>query len=262
MTKQAKEIPYDKQHTAALAENRRYNKQKAEEAQRRRASGVEDFMAGRDTPEAREVREVLAKVAEAKRGFRKPDATGKPVKLSKVERRRQEKQHKKRYVTFHTPDGQKTIVDLKTNPLVGIYRSGGISAPQFAAAASFQRDFDNSQYSGMRSPGFDPGVDGGKGVTVNLDAVASQRTLAKLKLSIGEENYSLLEAVIGFRATFREIHERGGEEAKVLSTKLRQALNKTATFYAFQSEEPEGRTLLALRDLLRDLAKKAGVYTS
>lgn len=181
---------------------------------------------------------------------------------TKKERRERARQKKQRYVSFFTPDGQKVTIDLQLNPLAGIYRSGGISYQQFAAASSFQRDFETAGYSAMRSRGFEPGVDGGKIAAANLAAVTAQSTLSALKNHIGLEHYMIMEGVIGRGLTFDEIHARGGEDKKVISTKLREACNKAAVFYMFQKEAPESRTVKALQALLQEMAADAGEFTT
>jgi hypothetical protein len=168
-----------------------------------------------------------------------------------------------RFVSFFPPSGGgKVTIDLQSNPLAGIYRSGGITYPQFAAAAEFQRDFETAGYSTMRCRGFEPGVDGGKIAGANLTAVDTQARLTRLRKHLGEEHYLLMEAVIGYGLTFEEIHRAGGEENKVISTKLREACNRAAVFYLFLKDAPNSRTVKALQKLLQDMAGAAGEFTS
>jgi hypothetical protein len=253
---------------AARAMDRELTEKAEKDRQRRLSSGFADFINGNDTPDSQEVRGVLAKVGAYKKKMvvagDPSNITGHTPKprISKDEGKRRAKEKTKRFVHFFDPTGKKVIVDLKLNPLAGIYRSGGISAPQFAAANQFQRDYDTSQYAAMRSRGFEPGVDGGKAASANLNAVAAQRVLSKLKAYLQEEPYSLMVAVIGLHIPFSQIHARGGDEVKVLSDRLRTALNKAATFYSFQAAEPESRTLRAIQDVWKSMVAQAGDYTT
>jgi hypothetical protein len=275
------EIKYDGMREEANRANRLFDRMKkvsdaadksmrvemaheAEKAGRRQLSeDMQDFVFGRDTGGARRVRERLQQVASVREQVnivRAQQTISAPKNRS--ERKKFRRQKEGRFQQFFTPDGHKVKVDLKSNPLISVYRNGEITAPQFAAAAQFQRDFEVAGHSGMKSASLEPGVDGGQIAAANLRAVDTQARLSKLKAYVGNELYMILQAVVGYGLTFSEIHAAGAEHNRVLSAKLRTALNKSAVFYSFQDRESESGTMKALQRLLQGMAAAAGEFTA
>ena len=180
------------------------------------------------------------------------------------ERRRavrdRQRQRKSRFIEFFLPDGRKCEVDLKINPLAKVYRQGALTAPQFAAAARFERDYDQAEYYGMRCRGFEPGVDGGQMAQANLVAIDAQRRLHRLNEYLGEEDFLLMESLVGLKTGLRSIEKEGGDHVRIIGDKFRKALDKTAVFYDLISKEPPSNTLKALRTLLQRMVAEVGEH--
>ena len=172
-----------------------------------------------------------------------------------------QRQRKSRFIEFFLPDGRKCEVDLAINPLAKVYRQGALSAPQFAAAARFERDYDKAEYHGTRCRGFEPGVDGGQMAQANLVAIDAQRRLARLHEQLGEEDYLLMESLVGLKLGLRAIEKESGDHARIIGDKFRKALDRTAVFYDLLSREPPSNTLVALRTLLQRMAHQVGEHT-
>ena len=124
----------------------------------------------------------------------------------------------------------------------------GLDGNHVAAAERFGRDYETAEFSGLRSKGFEPGVDGGKAHGFHLRQQDARIRLTKVKEAIGERNYTVVVAVIlGF--TVRAIHAAGGEQHRVLSNDIRVAFNALSAFYA--GTPRKDRTLVALEGLIK-----------
>ena len=179
--------------------------------------------------------------------------------------RRMAKTEKDRFVTFIAPNGQTVTVDLKNHPLLRIYKNGGIEAHQLEAANRFTKDFVASNFSGIRGPGLEPRVDTSGFSGVNLHAVDAQRRIKDLKAHLwdksrGDEKYLILEAVCGYDINISEIHAAGGDDKRSISLLLQQALNGAARFYELIDQEPETKTVRALKEVLFHAAKMKGEH--
>lgn len=220
---------------------------------RQQSEDLQDYHFGRTTPGARRVRETLEKVAAANRRVEIAgdplNLTGhtRPPRLSRDMRRKKSKERAQRFVDFHTPGGRHVKVDLKSNPLIGIYRAGGIDAPQFAAASTFQNDVNSASYAGMQCRGFEPSVDGGKMASLNLAAIDAQNRLYRLRGHLQTELYGLLEAVVAQRISLSDIYRAGGPHKRTLGDKLREALNKASVFYGYKGGDEDSTTTIAIR---------------
>jgi len=204
------------------------------------------------TPEQRE--EKKRRVHEANRRAR---VAGDPLNITghtpkKIETRDQmlerQKARGKRWVKFWAPDGTQVEVDLRKNPLLGVYRKGDLSAPQFAAANSCVLDWEKANYAGLKCRGFEPGVDTSTLPSVNIQAIDAQKRLLRVKALVGPEVYMILEAVLVERMSFSEINGEGGDHKRVLGGKLRNALDRIAThIYGYQDGDGEGATIGAIK---------------
>lgn len=243
-------------------------KERERQQKRDTSLALVQMVEGRDTPEANWARRTLSQVAETDRRVRVAgdplNLTGhtKKKRISAAQARRQRKEKAKRYVTILLPGGGKAMFDLKSNPIAGIYRNGGVQAPHFGAAARWQEDFQLATYAGMKSASFDPKVDGGRTPGANLRAVEAQGRRRDLSKMLGAEGFMLLDAICGYALTLSDIEAAKGENKKVLSSKLRHYLSRAATYYGYQEREPESSTFRALQKLLTKMAAEVGEHVT
>jgi hypothetical protein len=244
------EVAFDNAHKEAWQENRARiaaAKQAArEEIARQRKVGA------------------TTRLAESKR---RAKAAGDPLnltghtpapRLSAKARKQKKKEQESRYVNLVIPSGATVKVDMQSNPLAGVYKNGSLTTSQFAAAQRYRDDFEASGYSGMRCRGFEPGVDGGGIAQANLASIDAQTRLRKLRESIGEEYYLMLEAIVARGLSINAIYAAGGGHKHIIGRELRRALDKTSIYYGYLAKEDDSPTIKALQKLLTDMLEEAG----
>lgn len=214
-----------------------------------------DFANGVETPGSLAYAEIVKRISASQH---KAWVAGDPLNITghtppKVETKQEvlarQKERGKRWVKFWTPSGSQVEIDLKKNPLLGIYRTGEISAPQFAAANRFVQDWETAHYSGLSCRGFEPGVDNRPMPSANLGALDAQRALIRVRDLVGQESMLILEAVLVNNVTFSEIESNGGGDKRGISAKLKTALERMATFIYFYQEEVDTRTSAAIKKM-------------
>lgn len=243
---------------AALSAARSAERDAAREKARDTMYGLQDLDEGRDTDRARDVRSALDKVAASKQP-QAPRGRGRPPKESPRDRKAREKVEKRRYVTLRLPygRGEEVVIDTLKNPVGDLYKRGAINLAHFAAADRFRRDYEAAHFTGMRSPGLEPAVDGGGAPAQGNRAVDAQRRLRALQMGIGMDQATLLEAYVGHGLSVVDMHKLGGPEHRILGDRLRAALQAAAEHYQF-AEPVSSSFTRRLQEALRERAAAVG----
>lgn len=121
---------------------------------------------------------------------------------------------------------------------------------QEQAAKQFAKDWELAA-SSLRSPGFEPRVDGGMASTKHIGALEAQRRIEGAHRFMGDEDFLIaVGAVIhGFSAT--RIHAAGGPQHVVASELVRRSIRSLAGFYSPGIARPD-RTIQAIAKLIHE----------
>lgn len=119
-----------------------------------------------------------------------------------------------------------------SHPVVKGFGRGRLEPHQRAAADQFERDW-NASNGGLRSPGFEPAVDGGGGGRgPELVRAAAAARIAKLKTVLGERQFTILRGAIIYGIGPKMAHANGGGQDTAIMAEIRVILNEVSGFYS------------------------------
>lgn len=121
---------------------------------------------------------------------------------------------------------------------------------QEQAAKQFAKDWELAA-SSLRSPGFEPRVEGGMTTAKHIGALEAQRRIEGAHRFMGDEDFLIaVGAVIhGFSAT--RIHAAGGPQHVVASELVRRSIRSLAGFYSPGLARPD-KTIQAIAKLIHE----------
>lgn len=117
-------------------------------------------------------------------------------------------------------------------PVVKGFGRGRLEPHQRAAADAFERDW-NQANGGLRSPGFEPAVDGG-GMKTGAELVrASALTrVSRIKEFLGERKFTILVGSVILGIGPKIAHANGAGQDTAIMAEIRVILNEVSGFYS------------------------------
>jgi len=214
------------------------------EAKRERMYDTLDYALGKDTDGARRAALALARVAESKAG---PQPPSKAQRKASAKRSRKEKPE-----TARIEDADKIT---RTVEVTGRFIRG-LEPHQKRAMERFDQDWALATRP-LRSPGFEPKVDGGGAQREPIAMIEAQKRLSGLRAHLGERDWSCLLAIAVGRAGASELHRRGGPQHAVNSYEIGRIMDATSAYYGMGGARKDS-FLAACVSVVKEMEKSVG----
>jgi Sec-independent protein translocase protein TatA len=138
------------------------------------------------------------------------------------------------------PDGSRPVVAVRG------FTMHGLQAQYQGAARRFGRDYE-LVHRKLRCRGFEPGVDGGSNTGAHLESIEAQARIKQLQKFIGEEDFTILLAVVILGYGPAKLHRLGGPDHRTISYEIRRILRNVLEFYSNKRVGPDPLLRAAFR---------------